>query len=62
MSDQMKAILAGIVRHLVGAGGAYLAEHGLTVSGSDLDIISGAIMVVVAIGWSAWHKTRVQPK
>lgn len=62
MDDQTKAIAAGIVRHLIGIAGTYLAAHGVMVSGSDMDMLSGAVMVLGTIAWSIWHKTTVQPK
>ena len=58
MSETTRSILAGIIRHGIGASGAYLTEHGLAVSGSDMDIVSGAVMILLAIAWSAWHKIK----
>jgi hypothetical protein len=62
MDDQTKAIIAGVVRHLLGIAGTWLAAKGVMVSGAQLDVFAGAIMAGVAITWSARHKTTVQVK
>ena len=61
MNDQMQAILAGVVRHGIGALGAYIAAHGITITGGQMDTLTGAVMVLIALGWSAWQKRATIP-
>jgi hypothetical protein len=62
MDDQTQAIIAGVVRHLLGIAGTAIAAHGIVLTGTQLDTISGAVMVLAAVAWSAWQKTKMQPK
>ena len=58
MSDQMQAIILGLVRHGIGI----LATHGIAVTGGQMDSLAGGLMVLIAVGWSWYQKTTVQPK
>jgi hypothetical protein len=62
MDEQTQAIIAGVARHLIGVAGTALAAHGVVLTGTQLDTVSGFVMVIVAIGWSIYHKTTVKPK
>ena len=62
MDEQTQAIVAGLVRHAIGALGAALVSDGIALTGGQLDTITGAVMVLVAVSWSAWHKTTVEKK
>lgn len=49
--------LLGIVRHLLGAAGAYVVAKGL----ADENVViqaSGAVSTLVAIGWSVFSKLQ----
>ncbi len=54
--DLAVQLLGALVRNGVTAFGVYLGTWGLTVSGSMQDQLVGAIMVLVALGWSGGQK------
>ena len=56
MSDDTKAVILGLVRHLLGAAGAYLAAGGITLTGTQLDNLAGVAVILMAGGWSWWQK------
>lgn len=51
-----KQVVAGIVRHVVGAAGVYLASHGLQADQTSLDTISGGLVAMTMLGWSVIDK------
>lgn len=63
MNDTTKAIIAGLVRHGIGVIGAYLLAGGwgVALSSQQMDTLTGAVMIVIAIIWSIVHKMMVQP-
>lgn len=51
----MKDSILGVVRHVLGALGASAATSGYIAS-SEVDGIVGAVMLLIATGWSIYDK------
>lgn len=51
----MQAIIAGLIRHSLTTLGGSLLTSGV-VSGSDVDLLAGALTVVGGVGWSILQK------
>ncbi len=57
----MESIFAGLVRHALTAVGGGLITQGVVTSG-DVEIISGAIIAIGGVVWSAISKWRANKK
>jgi hypothetical protein len=63
MSNETQAIILGIVRHAIGTLGGILVAHGIpALTGGQMDSVAGGVMVLIAVGWSWYHKTTVRAK
>lgn len=51
----MKAAILGLVRHLLTTGGGYLIGNG-TLTGTEAESATGAIVALVGIIWSVIEK------
>ena len=51
----VERILAGVIRHVGSAGGAFLTAHGL-VAASDTQVVSGAVVTILSALASAIEK------
>ena len=61
MSKELTDILGGFVRTgIATAAGGLIANGYITQSG--VDTISGAVVVALIAGWSAWQKKRTAAK
>lgn len=57
MTDQLTSIIGGLVRHGLGiAAGGFVANG--TITGSQVEIIGGAITSVIVVIWSVLQKKR----
>ena len=54
-TEQLKPILAGLVRHGLTTAGGYLVASGVIQSSQVSDLV-GAGMVLAGIAWSWWQK------
>lgn len=50
-------VILGLVRHLLGAGGAALATNGW-IDAAQSEQLVGAVLTIAAIAWSAWDKKK----
>lgn len=50
-------VIAGIVRHLLTAGGGVLVSKGLIEAG-QLDIVVGAVIAIGGVAWSIVAKKK----
>lgn len=50
-----KAIVLGVVRHLLTSVGGAIASKGY-VSGDEIDLLVGAIVTISGVAWSAYEK------
>jgi hypothetical protein len=57
----LQTIVLPIVRHLLGMFGGTLAGSGV-VSENDANLLTGAILTVIAIGWSIAEKLIAKNK
>jgi hypothetical protein len=53
--EELKPILAGLVRHGLTSAGGYLVASGVIQSSQVSDLV-GAGMVLAGIAWSWWQK------
>ena len=51
----LQPIISGQIRHLVTVGGTWLAANGY-IGGSEIEALTGAVMVIVMMVWSAVSK------
>lgn len=51
-------ILAGVIRALLAAAGAAGVMWAQTVTGDQIEMAVGALLIVASAGWSAWQKVR----
>lgn len=58
MNDQMKAILAGFVRHALTTAGGALVTGGVLQSSQVTDFV-GAGMILAGVAWS-WYEKKGQ--
>ncbi len=49
-------ILAGLFRTVLAAAGASGFTWAAAVTGSQIDMVASAVMMLFAAGWSAWQK------
>jgi hypothetical protein len=56
MNDLTQQILGGLVRTGVASFGAWAAAGGVTLTGTQLDQLSGILLMLAAGGWSAIQK------
>lgn len=54
-------VILGLVRHLLGAGGAALATNGW-IDAAQSEQLVGALLAIGAIAWSAWDKKSKKKK
>ena len=54
-SPALQPIIMGQIRHLVTMGGTALATSGY-IGGSDAVVVTGAVMALIAVIWSAIAK------
>lgn len=57
MNDQLTSIIGGLVRHGLGIAAGGAVANG-TVTGSQIEVIGGAITSVLVVVWSIWQKKR----
>ena len=50
-------MIAGLLRHLLGFGGAYLVSRGL-VDAETLNAAIGGVISIGALLWSVWAKRK----
>jgi hypothetical protein len=62
MFDALKPFIGSLVRHGVTSAGALLAAQGLTVSATDSETLTGALLVVVGLVWSFVEKKLAAKK
>ena len=56
--DRMnKQIALGLARHLLTTAGGIAVSHGY-LQGSDVDGVVGAVLLLVGVIWSAFHKVQ----
>ena len=60
-SYPMLPIFAGLVRHLIALAGGLMAQKGI-LDNESVEPLVGSMMVILGIGWSAWHKIKVDSK
>ncbi|KEP71767.1 hypothetical protein DL1_00430 [Thioclava dalianensis] len=53
-----RPVVAGVVRHIVGAAGVYLVAHGVDADQTTLDAISGGLVAMAMLGWSVLDKPK----
>ena len=51
----MKDIILGLARHLLTAGGGFLAAKGYA-SADDANLAAGALVTLIGFGWSIGQK------
>jgi hypothetical protein len=56
MSDDMKAMLAGVLRHGLTLLAGYLAAKGINLDDTTLQALSTVAVAVLGIGWSLMQK------
>ncbi len=56
MSDLLSQIIQGLIRTLIVAFGAWAATGGVTLTGTQLDQLTGSAMILVGAGWSVGQK------
>jgi hypothetical protein len=56
MNDLVQQILGGLVRTAIAAFGAWAAAGGVVLTGTQLDQLSGAALILAMAGWSAVQK------
>jgi hypothetical protein len=66
MNEQVRAVLLILVRHGVTAFGFWLAAGGVTLTGTQLDTLSGILVALISVGvarmvemWQA-HQARAR--
>lgn len=58
----VKTFIGMMIRHCIGVAGGAVGADGI-VTGSEVEILAGALAMVVSVGWSAWRKVaRGRPK
>lgn len=57
VSDVMRKVAVGVIRHVLTSGGGALVAAGYMGSG-DVDAAVGAVLVLVGVVWSAIEKHR----
>ncbi len=55
MNDATKAMLVGILRHLLTIAGGSLAAHGL-INSSGIETFVSLGLMIAGVGWSVWDK------
>lgn len=53
-------IATGIARKLLAVAGSYHVTWALAVTDSDVQMATGAAMIVASVLWSGWQKIRAQ--
>lgn len=53
----MQAVVMGVARHLLTAGGGYLVAHGLATGDSTTDAV-GAVITLIGFIWSVVSKRK----
>jgi hypothetical protein len=51
----LQAIISGLIRHALTAGGGSAITSGL-LSGNTVNLIAGTIVSVIGVVWSIWDK------
>lgn len=59
MNDFWTQIVASLIRHGLTVGAGALAAHGISIGGGTVEEIAAAVMALLAMGWSALHKSAV---
>ncbi len=54
-------VVQGFVRHLFTTFGGYLSGLGI-LTGDEVQVLGGAIAVLVGLAWSVWNKKVVADK
>jgi hypothetical protein len=52
--------IASIIRHTLGIASGWLLARGIELDSGTIEIISGAVGSLVAVGWSIWSKRQVE--
>lgn len=59
LDDSTKALLTGVVRHVLTIAAGALAAHGFSVDDGTTQIVAGAIVAIIGVVWSGLHKKGV---
>lgn len=57
MNDQLTSIIGGLVRHGLGIAAGGAVANG-TLTGSQVEVVGGAITSILVVAWSIWQKKR----
>lgn len=61
MNTLLWNIIEGVARHLVTAGAGILVTRGYIADDQTTQLV-GAVMALLAIGWSAYNKSRTETR
>lgn len=55
----MNPIYTGLLRHLLTTAGGWFVAQG-KLDPTDVETLSGAILALIGVAWSLYHKRQVQ--
>lgn len=62
MNPLIAQALAAVIRHALTIGSGILVAQGIWTQAQAETMVAGAVVALIALGWSLWQKWTTTPK